>query len=258
MLLARRNRRDDHDTVTRRLAASDPAESPRRARPLRSLALSPPSTDANGARTSGGVFVLGVTAPDDALCARHGTHTCDPALGVPAGSVCVDHGERNCGAGKIVLLGNDPAGGQSAILAAPPGDLPLPSPFLSGSPPMLPLRALSPAREVAFMGRDACSTQSHRPLKKKLALFTSEAADIVLVGRETILRDGRQVGYLTSGGYGYTVGKPIGYGYVRNGAGVTDDYVLSGRYELVVAKDVVKAQVYLAPLYDPANARIRG
>ena len=111
---------------------------------------------------------------------------------------------------------------------------------------------------LAFMGRDACSTQSHRPLKKKLALFTSEAADIVLVGRETILRDGRQVGYLTSGGYGYTVGKPIGYGYVRNGAGVTDDYVLSGRYELVVAKDVVKAQVYLAPLYDPANARIRG
>ncbi|TMB06783.1 MAG: hypothetical protein E6J64_07290 [Deltaproteobacteria bacterium] len=143
-------------TVTRRLAASDPAESPRRARPLRSLALSPPSTDANGVRTSGGVFVLGVTAPDDALCARHGTHTCDPALGLPAGSVCVDHGERNCGAGKIVLLGNDPAGGQSAILAAPPGDLPLPSPFLSGSPPMLPLRALSPAREVAFMGRDAC------------------------------------------------------------------------------------------------------
>ena len=32
-----------------------------------------------------------------------------------------------------------------------------------------------------------------------------------------------RVGYLTSGGYGYTVGKPIGYGYVRNAEGVTDD-----------------------------------
>jgi glycine cleavage system aminomethyltransferase T len=34
------------------------------------------------------------------------------------------------------------------------------------------------------------------------------------VGRETILRNGEPVGYLTSGGYGYTLGKNIGYGYV--------------------------------------------
>jgi sarcosine dehydrogenase len=79
----------------------------------------------------------------------------------------------------------------------------------------------------------------------------------VLLGRETILRNGQQVGYLTSGGYGYTVGKPIGYGYVRNGAGVDDAYVLDGDYELVVAKDVVKARAHLEPLYDPANARVR-
>jgi len=110
---------------------------------------------------------------------------------------------------------------------------------------------------LAFMGREACTTQSHGPLRKKLAGFTTENAEIVLLGRETILRDGKQVGYLTSGGYGYTLGKPIGYGYVRDGSGVTDDYVLSGNYELVVAKDIVKAQVHLAPLYDPANAKVR-
>ncbi len=44
-------------------------------------------------------------------------------------------------------------------------------------------------------------------------------------------------GYLTSGGYGYTVGRPIGYGYVRNGQGVSEDYVRSGAYELVVAQE---------------------
>ena len=54
------------------------------------------------------------------------------------------------------------------------------------------------------------------PLTKMLAGFTTEREDIVLLGRETILRDGEFAGYLTSGGYGYTVGKPIGYGYVRN------------------------------------------
>jgi glycine cleavage system aminomethyltransferase T len=110
---------------------------------------------------------------------------------------------------------------------------------------------------VAFMGREACAAAAHVPLTKKLAGFTTEDPDIVLVGRETILRDGKQVGYLTSGGYGYTVAKPIGYGYVRNGEGVANDYLLSGKYELIVAKDIVATQVHLAPLYDPTNARVR-
>jgi 4-methylaminobutanoate oxidase (formaldehyde-forming) len=109
-----------------------------------------------------------------------------------------------------------------------------------------------------FMGREACAAQSHAPLKKRLAGFTTENSDVVLLGRETILRNGKQVGYLTSGGYGYTIGGPVGYGYVRNGAGVSEDYVLGGDYELVVAQEPVKAQVHLAPLYDPANMRIRG
>ena len=38
----------------------------------------------------------------------------------------------------------------------------------------------------------------------------------MLLGRETIYRDGKRVGWLSSGGYGYTVGRSIGYGYVRD------------------------------------------
>jgi sarcosine dehydrogenase len=79
----------------------------------------------------------------------------------------------------------------------------------------------------------------------------------VLLGRETILRNGAFAGYLTSGGYGYTIGKPIGYGYVRNGGGVNDDYVRSGTYELVVAKDIVPARVHLEALYDPKNEKVK-
>ena len=108
-----------------------------------------------------------------------------------------------------------------------------------------------------FLGREACEAVLRAPLAKMLAGFTTEREDIVLVGRETILRDGKFAGYLTSGGYGYSVGRPIGYGYVRNAEGVTEDYVRSGRYELVVAKDVVKARVHLEPLYDPTNARVK-
>ena len=90
-----------------------------------------------------------------------------------------------------------------------------------------------------------------------MAGFTTEREDVVLVGRETILRDGKFAGYLTSGGYGYTIGKPVGYGYVRNAEGVTEDYVLGGNYELVVAQERMKATAHLAPLYDPEAKKVK-
>ena len=73
----------------------------------------------------------------------------------------------------------------------------------------------------------------------------------------TILRDGKPVGYLTSGGYGYTIGKSIGYGYVRDQSGVSDDFLNAGRYDLVVAGETLPARIGLEPFYDPTNARVK-
>ena len=108
-----------------------------------------------------------------------------------------------------------------------------------------------------FLGRRALETLKGKPLGKRLAGFTVDDPEIVLVGRETILRNGEPVGYLTSGGYGYTVGKPIGYGYVRNAEGVSDEFLASGTYELVVAMERIRAKIHLSPLYDPANAKVK-
>jgi sarcosine dehydrogenase len=58
-----------------------------------------------------------------------------------------------------------------------------------------------------FLGRKALEAKAGQPLKKLLIGFTTEREDIVLVGRETILRDGKFAGYLTSGGYGYSIGR---------------------------------------------------
>ncbi|MGH6907100.1 MAG: glycine cleavage T C-terminal barrel domain-containing protein, partial [Aestuariivirga sp.] len=109
----------------------------------------------------------------------------------------------------------------------------------------------------AFLGRAACEKISTAPLAKMLAGFTTKREDVVLLGRETILRNGQFAGYLTSGGYGYTLEKPVGYGYIRNPQGVSEDYIRSGSYELVAAREKVKAMVHLEPLYDPANARVK-
>jgi 4-methylaminobutanoate oxidase (formaldehyde-forming) len=108
-----------------------------------------------------------------------------------------------------------------------------------------------------FIGRSALSAVADQPLKKRLIGFTA-GPDVVLLGRETILRNGEPVGYLTSGGYGYTLGKAIGYGYVRNLEGVSDNYLTGARYELVVALEKVPAQLHLGPMFDPAMVRIKG
>ena len=116
--------------------------------------------------------------------------------------------------------------------------------------------AVKTKKAIPFKGRDAIVAQQQRGLRKLLAAFTVDPS-VVLLGRETIYRDGERVGWLTSGGYGYTIGKSIGYGYVRNPDGLTRDWVLAGSYELEVAGVRVPAELSLQPLYDPTNARVK-
>ena len=108
-----------------------------------------------------------------------------------------------------------------------------------------------------FIGRKALEAKRAEPLKKMMVGFTTEREDVVLVGRETILRDGKFAGYLTSAGYGYTIGKPIGYGYLRGAEGITEDWARSDSYELVVAQERVKAVLHLEAMVDPLNVRVR-
>jgi sarcosine dehydrogenase len=108
-----------------------------------------------------------------------------------------------------------------------------------------------------FQGREALESAVAKPPPRLLTGFTVDDPQIVLLGRETIYRDGARVGWLTSGGFGHTVGKPIGYGYVRNEKGVDAAFVLSGAYELEIGGELAPATATLAPLYDPSGDRVR-
>ena len=109
---------------------------------------------------------------------------------------------------------------------------------------------------LPFQGRAALEGQLAKGVNKRLAGFSVADPDVILLGRETIYRDGQRVGWLSSGGYGHTVDRPIGYGYVRH-VGVDTAYLQSGSYELEVASERVPALLHLAPLHDPTNASIR-
>lgn len=117
--------------------------------------------------------------------------------------------------------------------------------------------AVKRAADVEFIGRGAIERQRTEGVRKLLATFSCDPS-VVLLGRETIYRNGQRVGWLSSGGYGYTVGRSIGMGYVRNAGGLDRAWVLDGEYQLDVATQRHPAEVSLIPLYDPSNRRIRG
>ncbi len=109
----------------------------------------------------------------------------------------------------------------------------------------------------AFLGRDALLEQRRSGLKKRLACFTVDDPEVVLLGRETLYRNGERVGYLSSAGWGYTLSKNIGYGYVRAGEPIDRAFLEAGSYELEVAGEMVPCVLQLQPLYDPKMERVK-
>ena len=109
---------------------------------------------------------------------------------------------------------------------------------------------------IAFKGREAVAGQRAAGTRKMLATFVA-APEVILSGRETIYRNGERCGWLASAGFGHSLNKSIGMGYVRNPDGVDRDHVLQGDYELEVATERVPAEATLAPPYDPGNERIK-
>jgi 4-methylaminobutanoate oxidase (formaldehyde-forming) len=126
------------------------------------------------------------------------------------------------------------------------------TPFMAGLGWAVKLRSGKP-----FLGREALLARQAEPPPRLLVGFTADDREVVLLGRETIYRDGKRVGWLTSGGFGHTVQKAIGYGYVRDPAGIDREQVLRGTYQLEVAGELVAATPFLRAPYDPDQTRVR-
>ena len=96
-----------------------------------------------------------------------------------------------------------------------------------------------------FKGRDALIRQRRIGVTKVWTGFSTGRKDVELVGGETILRNGRSVGWLTSGGFGHSAGRAMGYGFVRCRETPERSHVMSGQYELDVSGARVPVDVHL-------------
>jgi 4-methylaminobutanoate oxidase (formaldehyde-forming) len=98
--------------------------------------------------------------------------------------------------------------------------------------------------------------QKQAGVKRRLVIFVLQDPEPVLWGSEPIYRDGKPVGYTTSGSYGHSVGGAIAMGYVNHAAGVTPEFIQSGRFEINVSGRRYVAKAYLRPPYDPERMKI--
>jgi 4-methylaminobutanoate oxidase (formaldehyde-forming) len=57
--------------------------------------------------------------------------------------------------------------------------------------------------------------------------------------------------------YGHTLRGAVGLGYVECATGCSDEFVLSGHFEIQVHDRRVAARASLTPLYDPKSLRVR-
>jgi glycine cleavage system aminomethyltransferase T len=106
--------------------------------------------------------------------------------------------------------------------------------------------------KAGFQGREVLARRLERGPTRKLACMTLDEPAAVVLGKEPIRSGGRVVGYATSAGYGYSVGRCIVYGYLPVELAVPGTPV-----EVEYFDERLPATVAEDPLWDPKGERLR-
>jgi 4-methylaminobutanoate oxidase (formaldehyde-forming) len=102
-----------------------------------------------------------------------------------------------------------------------------------------------------FIGRDALLAARQQPAERRLACLVLDDRHSIALGSEPVRVDGVIAGRVTSGGYGYTVGRSIAYAYLPGPeVGQPVEVEIFGRQ--------VSGEIAAEPLHDPRGERLRG
>jgi len=105
---------------------------------------------------------------------------------------------------------------------------------------------------VDFVGREALVAAKAAGPRKRLRCLVLDDPRSVALGNEPVRVEGRIVGRVTSGGYGFAVDRSIAYAYLP-----PDRAAIGTRGEVEVFGEWVGFEVAREPLWDPDGARIR-
>lgn len=103
-----------------------------------------------------------------------------------------------------------------------------------------------------FLGRDAAQRRLGEGVREKLATLVVDADGADCWGGESVFRDGRHVGYVTSGGFGPHVRESLALAYLK-----TPAVEQGAEVEVLVRGRKRPAVIHLKPRFDPEGTRLR-
>ena len=110
--------------------------------------------------------------------------------------------------------------------------------------------------KASFIGKEAVIRKKENGLERRLLQFRLNDSEPLLYHNEPILRDGKVVGYLSSGAYGHHFKAAVGLGYVPC-KGEKIEQLLESSYEIDVAGTKVSAEASIRPMYDPSSKLLK-
>ena len=108
-----------------------------------------------------------------------------------------------------------------------------------------------------FIGREALIRQKEEGLKKKLVMFTIDDPEPLIYHDEPIFRNGRLAGENTHGAFVHKIGRSMGMVYLSSDAGITDDWIMDGNYEIEVEDKRYPITIHLKAPYDPEGQSLK-
>jgi 4-methylaminobutanoate oxidase (formaldehyde-forming) len=104
-----------------------------------------------------------------------------------------------------------------------------------------------------FIGKEALVKQKEAGITRKLCCMTLADSRTIALGKEPIRsKDGKMIGWVAAGGYGYSIGQSIIYAYLP-----MEFTKVGTELEVEFLGEQVRAVVVQAPLWDPKGERVK-
>jgi len=100
-----------------------------------------------------------------------------------------------------------------------------------------------------FIGKESAKKDNS---KLKLAPLIIETDDIDVTNNEAVVKDGKSIGYITSGGFAHYVKKSVAYSYL-------DEEILKAneKFQVEINGNFYNSTIIKEPLYDPRGTKMR-
>jgi len=124
-------------------------------------------------------------------------------------------------------------------------------------------------KDKNFIGREALERQKEAGVSKRLVMFKFSDPEAYPHGGEPILmqncdsrsldKSGKVVGYLSSAGYGHTIGVGLGMGFITHpdALKLSSNFIKNAKFSVSIAGTLFDVLPSLSPFYDPKNLKIK-